>query len=207
MGRELWIGAEPAGWIAGFLNPFGEDVGSLVPCIFERFARVVHCPDEHSGQESFPGILPKDQARRLAAVLGGFTSSTSIWFGVWEGWGDLQVGPSSSLILSATAARKGRPRKRHYQEAGVVPAVDLPHRRYYLFRGQLDDITESFGRWSWISPNLWWPDDRAWFVATEIDLTSTYLGASASCVRAVLDDPAIEAASVECHDAIGAATD
>jgi hypothetical protein len=23
---------------------------------------------------------------------------------------------------------------------------------------------------------LWWPDDRSWFVHTEIDSTSTYLG-------------------------------
>ncbi len=26
------------------------------------------------------------------------------------------------------------------------------------------------------TPNLWWPEDRAWFVATEIDLAWTYVG-------------------------------
>ena len=36
------------------------------------------------------------------------------------------------------------------------------------------------------SANLWWPDDRAWFVATDIDLMTTYVGGSAAAIADVL---------------------
>jgi hypothetical protein len=43
------------------------------------------------------------------------------------------------------------------------------------------------------SPNLWWPDDRAWCVATEIDLAWTYLGGSTALISDVLSKPRLEA--------------
>jgi hypothetical protein len=59
----------------------------------------------------------------------------------------------------------------------------------------------------WQSPNLWWPDDRAWCVATEIDLMSTYLGGSRGCVQAIIEHPQVEAAAVEPSDGIAADSD
>jgi hypothetical protein len=44
------------------------------------------------------------------------------------------------------------------------------------------------------SANAWWPADRAWFVATDIDLVSTYVGGSAAAVSALLACSAVEAA-------------
>ena len=46
------------------------------------------------------------------------------------------------------------------------------------------------------SPNLWWPDDRAWCVATEIDLAWTYVGGSAALIDDVLASAALEAQPV-----------
>ena len=43
------------------------------------------------------------------------------------------------------------------------------------------------------SPNLWWPDDRAWCVATEIDLAWTYVGGSGALISDVLASPSLEA--------------
>jgi len=40
-----------------------------------------------------------------------------------------------------------------------------------------------------MSAHPWWSEDHAWCVATDIDLMTTYLGASAACVDAVLADP------------------
>jgi hypothetical protein len=40
--------------------------------------------------------------------------------------------------------------------------------------------------------SLWWPDDRAWCVATEVDLDSTLIGGSRACVADVLAEPAVE---------------
>ena len=43
------------------------------------------------------------------------------------------------------------------------------------------------------SPNLWWPDDRAWCVATEIDLAWTYVGGPAALISDALANPGLEA--------------
>ena len=48
------------------------------------------------------------------------------------------------------------------------------------------------GRWGQ-SPNIWWPEDRAWCVATEIDSLDTYIGGSKACIERVLGHPDLEA--------------
>jgi len=50
------------------------------------------------------------------------------------------------------------------------------------------------------SASLWWPEDRAWFVATEIDLNSTYVGGSTSTIEALLASPGLEAFPVTPND-------
>ena len=52
------------------------------------------------------------------------------------------------------------------------------------------------------SANLSWPNDRAWLIATEIDFVSTYIGASRSCIEAILGCANIEAAEVEPSDGV-----
>ena len=42
-------------------------------------------------------------------------------------------------------------------------------------------------------PNLWWPDDRAWCVASEIDFPYTYVGGSNQLIEEILADPLLEA--------------
>jgi hypothetical protein len=39
---------------------------------------------------------------------------------------------------------------------------------------------------------LWWPDDRSWCVATDVDLQTSYLGATAECVQDLIDDGQLE---------------
>jgi hypothetical protein len=39
------------------------------------------------------------------------------------------------------------------------------------------------------SASLWWPNGRAWFVGTEIDLNSTYVGGSSLAIEALLATP------------------
>jgi len=43
------------------------------------------------------------------------------------------------------------------------------------------------------SPSLWWPDDRAWFVSTEVDDLSTYVGGQTSMIDALVAASEIEA--------------
>jgi hypothetical protein len=75
--------------------------------------------------------------------------------------------------------------------------VELPQRNYVLFSGPLDAALE-FGHWPtrrWFlpqSPNLFWPDDASWCVATEIDLYCTYLGGSRALIDELLADERLE---------------
>ena len=61
-------------------------------------------------------------------------------------------------------------------------------RGYLLFQGPLDGVMAFLDRrgtpfWE-DSPNVWWPEDRAWYVATDIDLYDTYVGGSGECIQA-----------------------
>ncbi|MDQ2942123.1 MAG: hypothetical protein M3R21_00435, partial [Candidatus Dormibacteraeota bacterium] len=51
-------------------------------------------------------------------------------------------------------------------------------------------------------PNLWWPEDRAWCVASEIDHPYSYVGGSSALIKEVLADPAIEAVPASVGDGI-----
>ena len=110
----------------------------------------------------------------MVDVLSEFTSTPECcYFGVWEGYGGLDA------RLDRGAAK-----------------LESPHldRAYYIFRGPLDGVM-SFYEWSFFhrSPNIWWPEDRAWCVATEIDDQDTFVGGSAACIERVLAHPELEA--------------
>jgi hypothetical protein len=42
------------------------------------------------------------------------------------------------------------------------------------------------------SPNLWWPEDRAWIVLTEIDYAWTYVGGTAAHIETLLASDTLE---------------
>jgi hypothetical protein len=52
------------------------------------------------------------------------------------------------------------------------------------------------------SPNLWWPADRAWCVASDIDLPSTYLGGTRALVEEVPGDDRLEAVPARLTDPV-----
>jgi hypothetical protein len=45
-------------------------------------------------------------------------------------------------------------------------------------------------------PSIWWPEDRAWCVGTDIDLMTTYVGGSQAAIDALLADEQLEASAV-----------
>ena len=208
---------EPALWIVDRLHPFVQDVGSIVPPGFEAYARVFHPPyrvapdgtmtpvrwrdiaaaNERSlqvemrrleiscapsqfsrqrerlwDQQPHCGRLPSEIADRLVTVLGRHTSTPeSCWFAVWEGFGDLRVRDNPGSKFS------------------------IPGRTLILLHGHVGDLVQTLSSvdWIYLSPNLWWPEDRAWCVATEIDFTWTYVGGAPECIQQVMDDPELEA--------------
>lgn len=92
------------------------------------------------------------------------------------------------------------------------PRFRIPQRDYFLLEGPLDAAGELGHRprpdvFFPQSPNIFWPDDRAWCVATEIDLDSTYIGGSEALAQALLGEPRLEARRVQPGDPINAYSD
>ncbi len=92
------------------------------------------------------------------------------------------------------------------------PRLRLPGRDYLLFTGTLP-AAASMG-WHAApecfvpqSPNLFWPHDRSWCVATEIDLDSTVVAGTNELVRAVLAAPGLEAWPVAADDSLSSDSD
>ena len=84
------------------------------------------------------------------------------------------------------------------------PRVEIPNRSYLLFRGPLGEA----GRWGAAdlapghrrpinSPNLMWPFDRAWFVASEIDVPWTGMAGSSELLEELMADSVLDAELVD----------
>jgi hypothetical protein len=162
--------------------------------------------DLHELDELAPrdGELPRATCEVLARVLRPHTQTpTPCWFCLWEGNGAFW---SRAHTPTYADEASGPDLDRYWADAGAqdallgsTPKVEAAHRSYLLFRGRLDAAC-GFEPAGWhVAPNLWWPDDRSWLVATEVDGYSTYVGASGPAIDDVLASSALEAISVA-HD-------
>ncbi len=147
---------------------------------------------DHPGIEPDMGSLPLAVSQVVMEVLERETNTPDdCWFAVWEGWGFR----AEDFVSNA-------------------PTFVLPHRSYFLLQGPIEAVLESVEDpplevvargLDWPhhrSPNLWWPEDRAWCVATEIDFQSTYIGGSGPCIKSLVADTRLEAYKVETSDGI-----
>jgi hypothetical protein len=141
---------------------------------------------------------------------------------VWEGWGDLNG--SSTLAIGwqggvPDAAERAQARTEAERMAAVHraemaslrrrlrgPRLRLTERVYLLLSTTLPRLADP----TWIddeqigsvvsldhTPQLLWPEDRAWVVATEIDSDSTLVAGSRPLIESVLADERFEAYEVE----------
>jgi hypothetical protein len=171
------------------------------------------------GYEPQVGELPPDLVAALSALLTPHTQTPErCWFCVWDGgWinGPGQIGTA----VGATAGECADAQRQFEAaweltfggEALPRSRVRLPGRDYVLLEGPLGAVGEIGERSNWQgrvqfephSPNLWWPDDGAWCVATDIDLDSTYVGGSIALIDDLLDDAVFEALPVRESDVRG----
>ena len=84
------------------------------------------------------------------------------------------------------------------------PRISLPGREYILLRGPLSGIGEVRDE---LWPSLVWPGDRAWCVATDVDLDSTYVGGSAALIAELLDDLRLETWTAQIEDRVDVGAD
>ena len=171
------------------------------------------------------GNLPSNLLRVLCAVLAEHTSTPdSCWFCLWDGYGWLHdsgastvefrptgtLGEPASTLSGATDSAALSPILR--AAVPSTPRVHLPYRDYLLFEGPLEAATDigwnmPGGGFVPQSPNLFWPDDHAWCVASAIDLFCTLVAGSNSLAENLIADPRLEVWRVLADDPESAHSD
>jgi hypothetical protein len=183
-----------ASWIARRLGESGT-VGGLVPDGFDQYVLV------HPAILADGGTDAAQQISAIASIARQHTTTPGLsWFAIWEGWGWTSStslfwsnghGPNARFTRSSRRHRsRVADRQRHRRiRRGLehVPQFDLPNRRYYLVHGPLPAAASirDPGATRLQVPDLWWPDDRQWFVATDTDLDWTYAGGSQAFINEI----------------------
>lgn len=228
--RRPRVAEQDGAWIAEARRSFFDyAVGSLVPVVFERYARVLHpawaADSEPIGWKTVAawsgrtihalaqweflsrppfdpeaaapfvgppneGGLPPEHLAALCGLLAAHTTTPDQCFvGAWEGYG----WPSES-------------------DWGSAPILVLDQRTFLVRRGPIA-LAGAVG-WRTMHgslrsepPTIVWPADRAWFVASDPDLDSTYVGGSGALVESLLARPDLEAWPVEAGDRVAIDSD
>ena len=223
-----------ADWVLANLRDFGAGVGSIVPACFASYARAFHPASlvlnasrdvktvrwadvaAANGRQMHPaaewgsltgsleyiyngpqpgiwtdppglGSPPLEVAKRLVAVLSRPTRTVDhCWFAVSDIWG-----------------------ARLHDNLASAPKFGTDQRQFFLLRGPLESALSSphaeYGTDR--LPGLWWPDDHSWFVGSDVDLLSTYVGGSDECIPALIADPLLETARVSVDQGVNLYTD
>jgi len=207
-----WIRESLDPWVAFSENPV--TIGIVIPKGFESYVLIRHSgPGDHPGglgNESL-GTLIEILSNFTTTPEECFHA---LWDGYgWMHQGSIAVfkplrHPSLHVLFRSISirinARRFRRRIRtqfqsldhlesHTLPVGIMKSerFKLPNREYLLMRGPLSEaskigwiFSESF---QFQSPNLLWPSDRGWILATEIDFNVTLIGGSESLVAAILN--------------------
>lgn len=202
-------------WITDAIHPFQYDVASLVPPIFEAYARVFHpayrlvqpMPDPREITVSWKAVAKaNDRVAHPAMEWGSLVGSWHIQNqpGLWDRRPDtgrlpVHVTKELSRILKQ-CSRADRVMYALWNGYGGMQIentelIELPNRPMYVITGSIDNATEPFGI-PGRTANLWWASDQQWCVATDIDLMATYVGGSAHCIQAIVNSDALEAMPV-----------
>jgi len=154
------------------------------------------------------GHLPDGLLHELVDILGRHTPvDAECYFAIWEGYGDLPHNSAytASYIAFTDGSGSGDlPRWSTPEElldVARAPRVSHPHRSYFLFTGRLAEAvqlkTGDYAEWMTIrAPNLMWPADDSWCMATEIDFDSTLVAGPRQLVDELLAAPGLESAEV-----------
>lgn len=178
--------SEASGWVQ-LATARPARVRTLVPDGFGAYAAVAHPAIGIEEPSRMQDTLGQALTRALCDVLARFTTTADrCWCAVWDGYADM-IGLRSDLTL---------------------PRLTFGHTSVIVARGTLSAVPErslNDGGESSVdyrSPTLWWPADRAWCVATDYEMDTTFVGATANCVAALLDDERLDVTRVTAGQAL-----
>lgn len=221
---------EPVEWLVGRLTACSR-LRCWMPNQFQSYVRVLHpiweSGDQYlrwsdvamwAGTELIPSADFVEISRRADGARWGDNHSLP-----QEGWMEPETIQALGCILAeATStpedlwilAWSGYPRVRPpiaVQDDMLVDvdaSLSQSGRRYTLQRGTLGMAVPT----GWRAPehdehpNFWWPNDRSWFVSTDIDSASTYVGADIATAQRILELPTLETVPASLEDEVSSST-
>jgi hypothetical protein len=221
-GRDPEADVSPGRWVADAVRP-GLGVAGLLPPLFPAAARVLHPAAQYDGDDDVD-VRWADVAAANGTVAhplmewGGITGSLDFYEDadqspLWEGAparGHLPeqvAGPLAEVLARHT----GTPQDclfAVWDGFGYIsapqPRLTVGARDFWLVRGPVGLAAANMAVEPWDqSASLWWPADRAWCVATDVELVCTYVVGSAACIADVLADPRLEAVPATTTQPVG----
>jgi hypothetical protein len=186
------------------------DPGTCVCEGFEHHVRITHWV---AGEEE-RWDAPPEVIATVARIGADHTSTPAeATFAIWDGHGWASRVSDYYWVNSLRAPRTAVERLRlaamlryasaleHRHQRRVqrwldgrlsdVPRLELPFRTYLLLRGPVSaaaQLTEPVVVDTLrLVPDLWWPADEAWFVATDVELDATVVSGSGELARALVE--------------------
>lgn len=158
-------------WLLPWLSAGQGDVGGLVPDLFERCLFVDDPPGDTADSvvEDWWAVEQAHTATIAEVAARHTTRPEQGFFAIWTGHG--------------------------YSNRGLdhIPVFSDVHgdRDYYLLEGPITAVAALLepgrrGHGSgWRQPDLWWPADHAWIVATDVDIWCNYVGGTSALTEAI----------------------
>jgi hypothetical protein len=204
---------EAGAWIPPRLLPRDVPlgVGHFVPTGFDAYVEIGHgpcTPDDDQGP--LDGEMPRWQREVLLPILARHTTTPErCWFGQWEGFGEWTAGGGALLVAGVRglrgrlAVRRFRREERRRQEEELTELAGMArvttHFTHLLLEGPIEALVAMED--SEIRPStVTWPQDRAWFLSSDIDPPWSHLGGSRALVDEVLATPALQPTEVTPED-------
>ncbi|KQQ00049.1 MULTISPECIES: hypothetical protein [unclassified Rathayibacter] len=178
-----------------------EHAGTVLHSLAQWDDLVGDHPDDYSAPST--GELPLDELAAIAGVLARCTATPEDCLAAfWEGFGVLTGSTTILLSRSGGGAEEPawmsdtRPTGWEHPEIAAAEYLSLPGRDCLLFSLDVRAMTDTawardsgFADASGMTvqtPIALWPEDRAWYLASEIDFDSTVVGGSRELIDALL---------------------
>jgi hypothetical protein len=153
------------------------------------------------------GNLHPDALANLCEILAAHIGDQRCFFCVWEGYGWISAAMARYTIAGDQSDPGPLPPPAFSDTELAATRVDLPHRSYLLLTGGLDATLKIGWRLTpdyfvGQSPNLFWPADRSWCVASEIDFDSTLVGGSRQLIDEILAEATLDSWPISPDDSL-----
>ncbi|GAA2392859.1 hypothetical protein [Gordonia cholesterolivorans] len=205
---EVIHDTEVAEWVDSLLfQPYSGTVGSLVPGGYERYLRVLHPAERVVNGALIGNYRWSDVARVNGKVAHAEMQWSKISQGEFEprgGWwneGPHRTNSLRPMVTDEIAHHLGRGLNTRcvfafwegntaFQEiSSMCPTVRIGAFNYYLTMGDVGRASEVL---EGIRPNMWWAVDQSWFVCSNVELDSTYIGADSARAEEIVLSRSLE---------------